>query len=93
MNVYLEVHNHESTSWNVETSFKITILNQSGKSPTVSRWSTDRVFSNEDSGWGVPDLIFMDHLKSGGFIKDNKIVLEIELIVKQLVRNDLVKLN
>ena len=49
---------------------------------------TDVTVTNKRTAAGLPLLIKMSDLKSGGFIKENKMRLKIELVAGMLKQND-----
>lgn len=89
LNVFLKPHIQEKNHWEIEGNFKLTLLNQAAKSD-VSNWFTDVVFDQENKlGHGSTSFVWLDHLKNGGFVKNDKILLKVELVAEKLVRSDL----
>ena len=92
LSVYLQPYNlerkrSEETRWEIKTKYKVAVLNQAGKDHQVSE-ELIRTFSNEKwGGAGFPRLILLEDLERGGFMKNNKIQLKVELIAGKLDRN------
>ena len=80
----LHSHNPDRHPWYIRVDFDLFVLNQSGKenSPTLSH--ENAIFrsegnSNFDDNLGWTNLIEIEKLENGGFIKEDKIKLQLKL--------------
>lgn len=84
---YLSVSLHPkcetNLNYSIDTEIKLTILNKSKKFDKF--YSFKQLFkSKENIGYGS-NMITLNCLKTGGFMKDNKIEIKVELQINKLI--------
>ena len=77
--------------WRVVTTFEIRLLSSnSGAVCDVIRICKDQEFKNSSNspkyGWGCPEFITVDQLRSGSFIQEDAIKLQVHLTINSFER-------
>lgn len=91
LSIFLCAHNHATIgNWSTKATYDLIILNQSGGKNKSSK-STKDFGTGTSFGWGVPKFISLNDLRTGGYIKEDKIKVQILLEVEDLVRSGLSK--
>lgn len=83
LSVTLHSHNPDKYNWNIQVDFDLSVLNQSGKedSPVLS-YANETFKSrgeNFDDNIGCINFISIETIKSGGFIRNDAIKVQVKL--------------
>lgn len=87
LSIYLFAKNYTGGTgdWSIRGEYEMSIVNQSG-GLNSSASSTKDFGTKTFLGWGLPRFISIESLRAGGYIKDNKIRVQVHLKVGELIR-------
>ena len=88
LSIFLRASNcgGENRRWSVNVIFRLSLLNQSGGQNCSLEYTKD--FSTALPAWGWQKFISTNQLRTGGFIKSNKIKVHVSLLFGEVVRSD-----
>lgn len=86
LSIYLGTKSYDKSSgdWTIRVTYELAILNPSGGKKKLK--STRDFCSKGHLAWGLHEFISIQDLKTGGYIKDNKIRVQAHLEAGELVR-------
>lgn len=87
LSVFLYAKNYADASqnWSVKATYDVSIVNQSG-GQKCSNSSTQDFATKGFLGWGLSEFISIEDLRTGGYIKNDKIIVRVHLEVGEVVR-------
>ena len=86
LSIFLHAKSYAGGKWSINAVQELSVLSQSGGQDSSLKCTND--FSTDNQGWGFPKFISASKLRTGGYIKDNKINVRAHLELGELVRTE-----
>ncbi|CAA7032771.1 unnamed protein product [Microthlaspi erraticum] len=79
--------------WRRRANFSFALLNESGKEVFRTDELSCKLFCDQFSGWGMPDVVPLKELQEKGCLEKNKLIVKVEVKVVEVVDQGVVTGN